>query len=106
MGELAYGATPEGNEPGDVGGVSWIRYDDPEVKKFKLNAERNNGRAAMMVHNALGVDALSRSCSKHCMGSCRREERWVFGCARREGDELSKLVTVRVWHGSQSRWTA
>merc|ERR1712216_999849 len=50
--------------PGDVGGVSWIRYDDPEVRKFKLNAERNNGRAAMMgitgmmIHNALGVDAL------------------------------------------------
>merc|ERR1719174_1957679 len=62
--ELAYGATPKGNAPGDVGGVSWIRYDDPEVKKFKLNAGRNNGRAAMMgitgmmVHNALGVDAL------------------------------------------------
>jgi hypothetical protein len=62
--ELAYGATPEGNEPGDVGGVTWIRYDDPEVKKFKLNAERNNGRAAMMgitgmmIHNGLGVDAL------------------------------------------------
>ena len=35
--ELAYGATPPGNEPGDVGGVSWIRYSDPEVKKFKLN---------------------------------------------------------------------
>ena len=40
------------------------RYSDPEVKKFKLNAERNNGRAAMMgitgmmIHNALGVDAL------------------------------------------------
>eukprot|EP00964_Phaeocystis_antarctica_P137939 scaffold102555_cov75-Phaeocystis_antarctica.AAC.2 len=40
------------------------RYDDPEVKKFKLNAERNNGRAAMMgitgmiTHNALGVDSL------------------------------------------------
>ena len=35
--ELAYGATPAGNEPGDVGGISWIRYADPEVKKFKLN---------------------------------------------------------------------
>jgi len=62
--ELGYGATPPGNAPGDVGGPSWIRYDDPEVKKFKLNAERNNGRAAMMgitgmmVHNALGVDSL------------------------------------------------
>merc|ERR1719231_1827461 len=62
--ELAYGAQDPKKEPGDVGGVSWIRYDDPEVKKFKLNAERNNGRAAMMgiigmmTHNALGVDAL------------------------------------------------
>mmetsp|Transcript_17755 Transcript_17755/g.26756 ORF Transcript_17755/g.26756 Transcript_17755/m.26756 type:complete len:199 (+) Transcript_17755:46-642(+) len=62
--ELAYGATPPGNAPGDIGGVSWIRYDDPEVKKFKLNVERNNGRAAMMgitgmvAHNAVGVDSL------------------------------------------------
>merc|ERR1719453_223459 len=62
--ELAYGAQDPTKEPGDVGGVSWIRYEDPEVKKFKLNAERNNGRAAMMgitgmmIHNALGVDAL------------------------------------------------
>merc|ERR1719198_2173202 len=62
--ELGFGATPEGNEPGDIGGPSWIRYSDPEVKQFKLNVERNNGRAAMMgitgmmVHNALGVDAL------------------------------------------------
>ena len=47
--ELAWGATPPGNAPGDVGGVSWVRYSDPAVKKFKLNAERNNGRAAMMV---------------------------------------------------------
>ena len=45
----------------------WVRYaDKPGLlgKEFKLNAERNNGRAAMMgitgmmIHNALGVDAL------------------------------------------------
>ena len=33
---------------GDIGGDGWKRYDDPEEKAFKLNAERNNGRAAML----------------------------------------------------------
>ena len=50
--------------PGDIGGEAWTRYDDPAVKAFKLNAERNNGRAAMLgitgclIHELLGVDAL------------------------------------------------
>jgi len=37
-------------EPGDVVGdrIPWVRYSNPVVKNFKLNAERNNGRAAMM----------------------------------------------------------
>merc|ERR1719478_1325756 len=51
-------------EPGDIGGEAWVRYSDPEVKAFKLNAERQNGRAAMLgitgclFHELFGVDAL------------------------------------------------
>merc|ERR1719443_173361 len=51
-------------EAGDIGGDAWVRYDDPETKTFKLNAERQNGRAAMLgitgciFHELLGVDAL------------------------------------------------
>jgi hypothetical protein len=51
-------------EAGDIGGSAWVRYDDPETKTFKLNAERQNGRAAMLgitgclLHELLGVDAL------------------------------------------------
>ena len=51
-------------EVGDIGAEGWVRYDDPEVKAYKLNVERQNGRAAMLgitgclIHELLGVDAL------------------------------------------------
>ena len=57
-------AQTEDAEAGDIALDSWVRYDDPEVKTFKLNAERQNGRAAMMgitgclLHELAGVDAL------------------------------------------------
>merc|ERR1719235_2832001 len=47
------GTVPEGKLPGDVaagpkGDFLWVRYEDPEEKKNKLNIELNNGRAAML----------------------------------------------------------
>ena len=69
--ETGFAGTPAGVSkqlddaaPGDIGGSGWKRYDDPAEKAFKLNAERNNGRAAMLgitgclIHELLGVDAL------------------------------------------------
>merc|ERR1711966_410567 len=58
------GINPSDGVAGDIAGIPWVRYDDPEVKTFKLNAERQNGRAAMLgitgclLHELLGVDAL------------------------------------------------
>merc|ERR1719155_365273 len=69
--ETGYSGSPQGlvkqtddKEPGDIGGSGWVRYDDPGEKAFKLNVERQNGRAAMLgitgclAHEILGVDAL------------------------------------------------
>ena len=61
-----FGSKPQTDDgvPGDIALDSWVRYDDPEVRTFKLNAERQNGRAAMLgvtgclIHELLGVDAL------------------------------------------------
>jgi len=63
-GYFAFEAQTADKAAGDIGGEAWVRYDDPEVKTFKLNAERQNGRAAMLgmfgciLHEALGADAL------------------------------------------------
>jgi len=63
-GTFASKAQLDDEEVGDIAGIPWVRYDDPEVKTFKLNAERQNGRAAMLgitgclLHELLGVDAL------------------------------------------------
>merc|ERR1719183_3453294 len=57
-------AQTEDKEAGDIAAGGWVRYDDVETKTFKLNAERQNGRAAMLgitgclIHELLGVDAL------------------------------------------------
>ena len=42
------GSVPSGKAPGDVAGDFWVRYSDPAEKAYKLNVERNNGRAAML----------------------------------------------------------
>jgi len=63
-GFFLFEAQTPGSIPGDIGGESWVRYDDPATKTFKLNVERQNGRAAMLgitgclIHELLGVDAL------------------------------------------------
>jgi len=62
-------ALPAGDVVQDLP-IEWVRYSDPETKTFKLNAERNNGRAAMfgilgmISHAALGQDALFPIVSK------------------------------------------
>jgi len=58
------GVNPSDGVAGDIAGIPWVRYDDAETRTFKLNAERQNGRAAMLgitgclAHEILGVDAL------------------------------------------------
>jgi len=73
--ETGFGSSPLGafgfgeaqlpdKEAGDIGGRAWVRYEDEGEKVFKLNVERQNGRAAMLgitgclIHELLGVDAL------------------------------------------------
>ena len=63
-GYFAFEAQSSDKEAGDIGGEGWVRYSDPAVKAFKLNAERQNGRAAMLgitgclLHELVGADAL------------------------------------------------
>merc|ERR1712127_578597 len=46
-------------EAGDIALDPWVRYDDPEVKAFKLNAML--GITGCLIHELLGVDALYRT---------------------------------------------
>ena len=63
-GYFLFEAQDPSKAPGDIGGENWVRYDDAATKTFKLNVERQNGRAAMLgitgciIHELLGVDAL------------------------------------------------
>ena len=63
-GYFLYDGQTDDKAPGDIAGEGWVRYDDEETKTFKLNVERNNGRAAMLgmfgilTHELLGVDGL------------------------------------------------
>jgi hypothetical protein len=63
-GYFLFEADDPSGEVGDIGGPAWVRYDDKATKSFKLNVERQNGRAAMLgitgclIHELLGVNAL------------------------------------------------
>jgi len=63
-GYFLYEPQTDDKAPGDIGGDLWVRYEDAETKSFKLNVERQNGRAAMLgitgclAHELAGVDAL------------------------------------------------
>ena len=65
--ELAYGTQDPKKEPGDVGGLSWIRYDDPETKKFKLNVRHDThpSRRRQCAWRAL-------CCGGRCAKDCSR----------------------------------
>merc|ERR1719379_386632 len=50
------------NAPGDImaGNPLWVRYEDEDTRAFKLNVERNNGRAAMMgIYGMMVNEALT-----------------------------------------------
>merc|ERR1719373_1349040 len=80
-------------EAGDMALDSWVRYDDPEVKAFKLNAERQNGRAAM--------PSMAAASSTSCSASTRSTRPAAWAAPRPRPS--SKQLHVRQERRTQMR---
>merc|ERR1712087_34614 len=97
-------AQTDDKEAGDIAIDGWVRYDDPETKTFKLNAERQNGRAAMLgitgclIHELLGVDALYPTCRPAALRPSR-PSRPRAGCR----SWSSPACRSRAWASRPSR---
>ena len=63
--ELGYGATPPGNAPGDVGGPTWIRYDDPEVGRCRAPRGASEGKPPAAARGGGGRGGAARGPASH-----------------------------------------
>merc|ERR1739848_672692 len=79
-------------EAGDIAGIGWVRYDDPETKTFKLNAERQNGRAAMLGITGCLIHDSSASTRSTRPAACRALPRPPSSkCALSPDGEISRM---------------
>ena len=68
--------------PGDImaGNPLWVRYEDEDTRAFKLNVERNNGRAALTVFVRVvsGIELWPRVSFQIEVVNSRRNRRLKF----------------------------